>query len=91
MTQQTAATANDFHAKVSEIVVEELELEDGELTDKGHFIDDYDSDSLSLITVISRIEKELGVTIPKTELGDLVNLRALVAAVEQHAGEATDV
>lgn len=91
MTQQTAATANDFHAKVSEIVVEELELEDGELTDKGHFIDDYDSDSLSLITVISRIEKELGVTIPKTELGDLVNLRLLVAAVEQHAGEATDV
>jgi len=91
MTEQTVAAATDFHAKVSEIVVEELELEDGELTDKGHFIDDYDSDSLSLITVISRIEKELGVTIPKTELGDLVNLRLLVAAVEQHAGEATDV
>ncbi|WP_256104935.1 acyl carrier protein [Streptomyces sp. ODS05-4] len=91
MTQQTVAAANDFHTKVGEIVTEELELEDGELTDGGHFIDDYDSDSLSLITVVSRIEKELGVTIPKTELGDLVSLRLLVAAVEQHAGQGTDV
>ncbi len=87
MTQQTVATAADYHEQVSRIVVEELELEDGELTDSGHFIDDYDSDSLSLITVVSRIEKELGVTIPKTELGELVNLRLLVDAVVQHAGE----
>ncbi|MEV5612339.1 acyl carrier protein [Streptomyces sp. NPDC052225] len=84
MTAQTVRTEQDVREQVSRIVVEELELEDGELTDGGHFIDDYESDSLSLITVVSRIEKELGVAIPKTELGDLVNLRLLVAAVVQH-------
>ncbi|GAA2953183.1 acyl carrier protein [Streptomyces sp. NPDC003016] len=87
MTQQTVATAADFQEQVSRIVIEELELEEGELTGSGHFIDDYDSDSLSLITVVSRIEKELGVAIPKTELGDLVNLSLLVEAVVQHAAE----
>ncbi|GAA3651177.1 acyl carrier protein [Streptomyces sp. S1A] len=87
MTQQTVATAADYHEQVSRIVTEELELEEGELTDEGHFTEDYDSDSLSLITVVSRIEKELGVSIPKTELGELVNLRLLVGAVAQHAGE----
>ncbi|MFG1806494.1 acyl carrier protein [Streptomyces sp. NPDC049040] len=74
-----------FRAKVSMIVIEELELEEGELTDGGHFIDDYEGDSLSLITVLSRIEKELGVAIPTEELGDLVNLKALADAVERHA------
>lgn len=72
---------------MSRIVIEELELEEGELTDSGHFIDDYDSDSLSLITVVSRIEKELGVAIPKDTLGDLVNVRLLVDAVVQHAAD----
>ncbi|MGW7196980.1 acyl carrier protein [Streptomyces chryseus] len=90
MTQQTVATAAEFHEQVSRIVIEELELEEGELTDNGHFIDDYDSDSLSLITVVSRIEKELGVVIPKTELGELVNLRLLVDAVAQHAAESVN-
>ncbi|ANP48292.1 acyl carrier protein [Streptomyces griseochromogenes] len=88
MTQQSVAV--DYHAQVSQIVNEELELEDGELTDNGHFIDDYDSDSLSLITVVSRIEKELGVSIPKTELAELLNLRLLVDAVVQHAQERAD-
>ncbi|TDT40776.1 acyl carrier protein [Streptomyces sp. BK208] len=87
MTAQTVKAEQDFHAQVSQIVIEELELEDGELTDNGHFVDDYESDSLSLITVVSRIEKELGVVIPKTELGDLVNLRLLVTAVARHSGE----
>ncbi|CAM5236629.1 Acyl carrier protein [Streptomyces tendae] len=90
MTAQTVKAEQDFHAQVSQIVIEELELEDGELTDNGHFVDDYESDSLSLITVVSRIEKELGVVIPKTELGDLVNLRLLVTAVAQHSGENAD-
>ncbi|MFD0026852.1 acyl carrier protein [Streptomyces sp. NPDC055059] len=87
MTQQTVASAAAYHEQVSRIVIEELELEEGELTDRGHFIDDYDSDSLSLITVVSRIEKELGVAIPKDTLGDLVNLRLLVDAVVQHAAD----
>ncbi|MFD5117860.1 acyl carrier protein [Streptomyces sp. NPDC058385] len=87
MTQQTVASAAGYQEQVSRIVIEELELEEGELTDSGHFIDDYDSDSLSLITVVSRIEKELGVAIPKDTLGDLVNLRLLVDAVVQHAAD----
>lgn len=87
MTQQTVASAAYYHEQVSRIVIEELELEEGELTDSGHFIDDYDSDSLSLITVVSRIEKELGVAIPKDTLGDLVNVRLLVDAVVQHAAD----
>lgn len=86
MSHQVVEPSAEYREKVSAIVIEELELEEGELTDNGHFIDDYESDSLSLITVVSRIEKELGVAIPSEELGELVNLKALADAVERYAG-----
>ncbi|MDH6125235.1 acyl carrier protein [Kitasatospora sp. GP82] len=90
MTQQTVEQDIDYREQVGAIVIEELELEPDELTDTGHFIEDYDSDSLSLITVVARIERELKVTIPKTDLGELVNLKLLVEAVAKYAGERTD-
>ncbi|NUP43205.1 MAG: acyl carrier protein [Streptomyces sp.] len=86
MSHQVVEPSAEYRDRVSAIVIEELELEEGELTDNGHFIDDYESDSLSLITVVSRIEKELGVAIPSEELGELVNLKALADAVERYAG-----
>ncbi|TLS47355.1 acyl carrier protein [Streptomyces montanus] len=82
MTAQTVELSTDLRAQVVDIVNEELELEDGELTEDEHFIDDYESDSLTLITVVSRIEKELGFVIPKEDLESLVTLRALLTAVE---------
>ncbi|NYV77988.1 acyl carrier protein [Streptomyces sp. UH6] len=81
MTVQSLELDSDLRLKVVDIVNEELELEDGELTDDGHFIEDYDSDSLTLITVVSRIEKELGYVLPKEELESLTTLRVLLAAV----------
>ncbi|MDG9722031.1 MULTISPECIES: acyl carrier protein [unclassified Streptomyces] len=82
MTVQSVELDAGLRSKVIDIVNEELELEEGELTEDGHFIEDYDSDSLTLITVVSRIEKELGYVLPKEELEALTNLRALLAAVE---------
>lgn len=82
MTVQTVELDAELRTHVIDIVNEELELEDGELTDDGLFIEDYDSDSLTLITVVSRIEKELGFVLPKEELESLTTLRALLLAVE---------
>ncbi|MFE9857655.1 phosphopantetheine-binding protein [Streptomyces sp. NPDC005780] len=82
MTVQTVELDAELRTRVIDIVNEELELEDGELTDDGLFIEDYDSDSLTLITVVSRIEKELGFVLPKEELESLTTLRTLLLAVE---------
>ncbi len=88
MSTQSVEIDAGLRDQVIDIVNEELELEDGELTDDGHFIEDYDSDSLTLITVVSRIEKELGHVLPKEELESLTTLRALLAAVEGAAAHA---
>ncbi|MEV2274692.1 acyl carrier protein [Nocardiopsis sp. NPDC049922] len=81
----TAAGADVDMEKLRGIVIQELELEDGELTATGHFVEDYEGDSLSLITVVARIEKEMGVVIPKSELPELLNFEQLAAAVHAYA------
>ncbi|MEU0732713.1 acyl carrier protein, partial [Streptomyces lavendulocolor] len=88
MTQQQNAgfDASYYQEKISEIVTEELELEPGELTVSGDFIEDYDGDSLALITVVSRIEKELGVALPKEGLEELTGRRDLENRLDRLAG-----
>ncbi|MEE2039307.1 acyl carrier protein [Nocardiopsis sp. CT-R113] len=88
MNERTAvADSGAIIGKLREIVSQELELEDGELTPTGHFVEDYEGDSLSLITVVARIEKEVGVVIPKSDLPELLNFELLAAAVREY-GEA---
>ncbi|ETK36538.1 hypothetical protein MPTA5024_08450 [Microbispora sp. ATCC PTA-5024] len=72
--------------KIRDIIEQELELEPGELTGSGHFIDEYDADSLSLITILARIEKELGVAVPQDELPNMPNLDGVYAVVTKVAG-----
>jgi acyl carrier protein len=88
MTQNMQETAEQTHAlqeKIHEIITQELELEPDELTETGHFIDDYDADSLTLITIVARIEKELGVVVPQDELPNMANLAGVYTVVEKYA------
>ena len=71
--------------KISEIILQELELEPDALTDTGDFVEDYDADSLSLITILARIEKEAGVVVPQDELQNMRNLAGVFAVTEKYA------
>ncbi len=84
MAQETAEMSTALHQKVREIVAVELEMQPAELTDTGHFLDDYDADSLTLITVAARIEKELGITVPNSEWNEMTNLTNVFAVLEKY-------
>ncbi|WP_433524906.1 MULTISPECIES: acyl carrier protein [Nocardia] len=84
MTIETQPHAiSDLLPQMRRIITEELELNPDELTDTGAFVDDYDADSLSLITIVSRFEKELKVAIPRTQLPKLTTLDAVAALVQR--------
>lgn len=72
---QSIVTADVVQQQIIDIISEELEVDASEMTPTGHFVDDYDGDSLSLIAVMARIEKEVGIAIPKAELPNLVDLQ----------------
>ncbi|GAA1255767.1 hypothetical protein GCM10009609_18720 [Pseudonocardia aurantiaca] len=81
---ENAVTTSPVQEKALEIIAQELELEASEFTLTGHFVDDYDADSLALIAVVARIEKELGVAIPKTELVKMINLEAVFGLIASY-------
>ena len=81
---ENMVTTSPVQEKALEIIAQELEMEASEFTRTGHFVDDYDADSLALIAVVARIEKELGVAIPKTELVKMVNLEAVFALIDSY-------
>jgi len=87
---ETVRNVQVLQEKIREIIMQELELEPDELTETGHFIDDYDADSLSLITIVARIEKELGVAVPQSELQDMINLEGVFTVVDRYAGGGTE-
>ena len=79
---------SEIDDRVRTIVSDELELDKGELTGFADFADDYGADSLSLITVLSRFEKELRIKIPADELPGLTSLDGVLASVRKHAPRA---
>ena len=72
---------------IRQILVEELELDAAEVRDDADFVEEYDADSLSLITVVARIERDLGIAVPRDELAGLTNLQKVFDAVERRAAE----
>jgi acyl carrier protein len=62
-----------------------LELDEGELTDDGLFVDDYGADSLSAIEILARIELEMGLDIPQGELAGMTTLREVDFVVRRYA------
>jgi acyl carrier protein len=62
-----------------------LELDEGELTDDGLFVDDYGADSLSAIEILARIELEMGLDIPQGELAGMTTLREVDSVVRRYA------
>jgi acyl carrier protein len=75
------------HQRIREIIGEELDIEQEELNDTADFMDAYDADSLSLITVAARIEKELHIAIPTDEWSTLTNLEQVYVVIAKHAGD----
>lgn len=71
---------------IREIVLEILELEDDELRDEGHFVDDYEADSLRAIEILARLENKFGISIPQNDLPKMSSVDNVYKVVHEHAG-----
>ncbi|WP_326415444.1 acyl carrier protein [Amycolatopsis sp. H20-H5] len=79
--------SEELRENVRSIVADVLEVEPAELTDNGSFGEDYDADSLLIIEMFARFERNLGIKIPQGDLVELDNLPAAYALVAQHSAQ----
>lgn len=88
MTQDVASSTSDLRAAIGEILVQELEIESHELTATAPFEDEYGADSLTLLAVVARFERELGIAIPSDHIGRMTSLEKVYEVVNEFSGTA---
>ncbi len=68
--------------KITEILVEELDVEEANVKLESKIKDDLGADSLDLFELISKIEDELNVTIEEDDYSKLVTVKDIVDYIE---------
>jgi acyl carrier protein len=72
-----AEITEDVRERVMKIVSEILEVEPGKLTETAVFTDEFGSDSVAAIEMLTAIEDGLDVTIDQAEVDRMVNLAGI--------------
>ena len=74
--------------RVKEIITEQLNLDNVEITEETRFKEDLDVDSLDLFELVMSFEEEYGVEIPSEELESLTTVGAVIKYLQDKGVEA---
>ena len=69
-------------AKIKQIIVEQLQLSEEEVTPEASFIEDLGADSLDLTELIMAFEEAFGVEIPDEDAQKILKVKDAIAYVE---------
>ena len=70
--------------KIRQIIVDELGVDEAEVTENARFIEDLGADSLDLVELVMRFEEEFDIEIPDEDAEKIQSVRDAYAYVEQH-------
>jgi acyl carrier protein len=73
--------------KVKSIIVEQLGVDEEEVTPDASFVDDLGADSLDTVELVMAFEEEFGIEIPDEEAEKISNVREAVDYIQNNAGE----
>ena len=75
---------SDVQEKIKQIIVDELGVDEAEVTENARFIEDLGADSLDLVELVMRFEEEFDIEIPDEDAEKIQAVRDAYAYVEQH-------
>ena len=70
--------------KIKEIIMEQLQVEESEITMDTNLMKDLSADSLDAVEIIMAIEDEFGIEIPDEEAENIQTVQDLVKFVEDN-------
>ncbi|MCF0202442.1 MAG: acyl carrier protein [Bacteroidaceae bacterium] len=74
----------DIEAKVKEIIVDKLGVDEAEVTPAASFTNDLGADSLDTVELIMEFEKEFGVNIPDDQAEKISTVGDAIAFIENN-------
>lgn len=75
----------EIQRKVKVIIVDQLGVEEEEVTNEAHFIDDLGADSLDIVELIMALEEEFDLEIPDEEAEKIATVEDAVKWITENS------
>jgi acyl carrier protein len=82
--EQKKMPDQEIENKVKQIIVDELGVDENEVTPNARFIDDLGADSLDTVELVMRFEEEFGIEIPDEDAEKIQSVRDAYTYIDQH-------
>jgi acyl carrier protein len=82
--ESAMANREEIEAKVKQIIVDELGVDEAEVTPNARFIEDLGADSLDTVELVMRFEEEFGIEIPDEDAEKIQSVRDAYTYIDQH-------
>ena len=70
--------------KVKEVVMDKLGVEESQITETAHFMDDLGADSLDQMELVMALEEQFGVEIPDEDAEKITRVREAISYITEH-------
>lgn len=77
----------DIEAKVKEIIVDKLGVEESQISPEASFTNDLGADSLDIVELVMGFESEFGISIPDEDAEKISTVGDAVSYLKEHKGE----
>lgn len=77
----------DIEAKVKQIIMEKLGVEESQITPEASFINDLGADSLDVVELVMGFEKEFNITIPDTDQDKIATVGDAIKYLKEKVGQ----
>ena len=78
------ANREEIEAKVKQIIVDELGVDEAEVMRNARFIEDLGADSLDTVELVMRFEEEFGIEIPDEDAEKIQSVGNAYDYIDQH-------
>ena len=76
--------------KVKQLIVEQLGVDEQEVTPSAHIIDDLGADSLDIVELVMTFEESFGIEIPDEDAEKIQTVKDSVDYIQTHVKPATN-
>ena len=75
---------SEVQDKIKQIIVDELGVDEAEVTENARFIEDLGADSLDLVELVMRFEEEFDIEIPDEDAEKIKTVKDAIEYIEKN-------